>query len=931
MSSMRMPITAFIWIAICISLAVSGEADEPVAQESFVQSHIGSLDSQRIGHQSMLMTLQDSVKPMWNGSKLVPGSLIHGAHINTNVGANMTVSLTLVNGAEFLPGSTQSQWMPHRATSISDSLSSGTKLRQGGKWLSTAMVTDGFQPLPVRFYRHGSLTRFRLEHRSKAFNLQFERAEADKDLLTASGAWINALNTVAPLPRSVNALKGCEFTSLSLGSRFGALNLSGNWRSISGGGEVERYSVGLHGSGIKLHIGETRIEQGARINPQAAAEEIAALTSEFNALGKEFAMLGAPVKLASLQPFPNLRESERLLAWEPSKDVKLRHESVRISNGSGELLQTATTLNLAGIRLTATRRTDSVDANLTQQALKLVGKEALASLIGHKQTVTQLLWAPSNAFQISHTVTEVEALQGAKSNVSYCRTRMTEVSLRPDKDTSASFAFGQAETQSKDGSTSQVELTQWNFNRQIELGEHNLVLSHSGRRMEPRGSEAYLLSRTSLSLATNPKSPTRLQLSIIRTEEHPDRGNDGTHTKVSLQSLLSSSASLAANWERKPTPKGTFELSECTLKLAQFELRYRAVEEPLPQGVERKVNQLQLQHPLTEDLNVVVNLSSVEQGDHKVRENSLAMMSVNPESNETLIKVSSVNKQNGDTSEQMESLTLVQPITKEMHIGTEIARTSDDQGNQGEQQRIYITAVPKSDSLPQVHVGYERMRQPLGKTIQTPLARVSIGGKKSLRLTAGYALNQTQQLGRLPMRELVLQLPIGKAKLEIYRFSNMPQNWTTRWTKESWFLRNPMSPFPTLPSGQKLNQLSLTDWVMVAVNIPLAKDWMLEISANRLRPYSNADPLERKEASVLLNGKTGRNGKLQFSIRHICERRKQPAGDMKGLIYTISHSWRLSDYRHLSLSAHYNTNERLPYPGVQEGTYSLMLSLSQVW
>lgn len=928
---MRIPVMVFVWIAMCANLAVGSEPSEPMAQESFVQSHVGSAGPQPLERRSKLLMLQDNVKPAWNGSKFLPGSLVQGVHINAEASADTTVSVTLVNSAGFYPAPTQSQWMLY-STRVNGNLPlPRTKLKDGTQWLPATMVTDGSSSLPARFLQRGSLTRLRIEHHSKAFNLRFEQAKADKDLLTANGTWINALNATAPLPRSVNALKGCEFTSLSLGSRFGALNFGGNWRSISGGGEVERYNVWLRGNRIKLHIGETTIERGAAINPQAAAEEVAALTAEFDSAAKELAMLGAPMKLTGLQPFSSLRESERLFAWELSKDVKLRHESVRISNGSGELSQTVTALNLAGGKLIALRRTDSVDASLTQQSLKLVGKEALASLIGRKQTVTQLLWAPSNAFQVSHTITEVESLQGANSNVNCHRTRMTEVLLKPDKDTSASLAFGEIETETKDGSTSQVKLTQWSFGRQAEHSGNSFALVHSGQRMEPEGGAAYLLMRTSFLLATNPKLPTRLQLSIVRTEEQPNRGNDGTYTRISLQSLLSRNASLVANWERKPTPKGTFEVGECALKLAQLELRYRTVEEPTQQGVERKVNQLQLQHPVSENLNVVVNLSSVEQGDERLRENSIAMMGKNPEANETVVKVSSVNRQSSDASEQIDSLTLIQPVTKEMHIGTEITRTSDEQGNQGEQQRIYIAAMPKSDALPQVHIGYERICHPSGEAVQTPLARVSICGGKNLKLAAGYALNQAQQSTRLPMREFILQLPIGKAKLELHRLSNMPQNWVARWTKESWFSRSPMSPFPTLPSGQRLSQLSLTDWMMATIRIPLAEDWTLEVGANRLRPYSNANPSERGEVFTLLKGKTGRNGRLQFSVRYVREKQTQSADSLKGLIYTISHNWKLSDHRYISLSAHYNTNERLRYAGIQDGTYSLMFSLSQVW
>ncbi|MCS7254254.1 MAG: hypothetical protein RMK18_01895 [Armatimonadota bacterium] len=925
--SMMAMVTMFVWTSVFTGLAFSDKMSESFVEEPFVQRRISGSSMQHFGRQSKLATFQDNLEPRWNGTKLLPGSLVQGTHISAGLGNNTTISMTLLNSAEIRPAPTQQTLIGSKLDTTS--LSLRRQWGHGIQLIPATITGDNSLAFPMTLQQRGSLLRFRIEHRSKQFNLQFERAKADKDLLTASGAWVNALNSVAPLLRTIDALKGHEFTLLSLDSKLGAFNLSGNWRSMSGSGEVERQSIWVRGNGIKLHIGETRIERGSAIGAQTAAEEVAALASEFESLGKEFTVLGTPMKVATLQPFSSMRQSERLFVWEPSKDARVHHEGLRISNGSGELSQTVTVLSLAGGKLMAMRRTDRVDASFNQQSLKPFGKEALASLTGRKQTVTQFSWTPSRALRLTHTVTELEALHGANTNTKSCKTSMTELSLKPDRHTDISFAFGETETESANGNTSQVKLTQWSLSRRADLDGHNLTLAHSGQKIEPENGTTHLLTRTALSLTTNPKLQTKLQLSVVHTDEHPDRGNDGTHAKMSLQSCFSSDASLAASWERKPTPNGTFESSECALKLAQLKLCYRTAEEPSPQGLERRIDQLQVQHPISERLDVIVNLSSVEQGDEKLKESSLAVMSKNPNANETVIKVSSVNKDTADTSEQTESLTLVQPVTKEMHIGTEIARTSDEHGNEGEQQRVYIAAVPKSGALPQVHVGYERVRHPSGKTTYTPLARVSVCGQRNLRFVIGYALNQAQQVGRFPMRELVVQLLIGRAKLELYRFSNMPQNWMARWTKENWFSRGLMSPFPTLPSGQKLNQLSLMDWATVTLSMPIASDWMLEIGAERLRPYHNANSPERKDLFASLQGKTGRNGKLQFSIRHASEKRS--GSELEGLIYTLSYTWKLSEQRRLSLSGHYNTNERIQRSGIQQGAYSFMLSLSQIW
>lgn len=920
------PKGALACIVICAWLVNYGVPVEMSADESFMHSHANEIKAYRLGSASPLIVFKDSLAPNWSGTKFLPGSLVQGMHMRGEVSHNTALSLTLLQSAEIRPA-------PSLGKIDRAGIGSGSLFcRQGASGVQTLYATsndDGSSSIPMALQLRGSLTRFRIDHRSASLNLRFECVRADKDLATANGSWANTLNSIAPLPRSINALKGTEFTSLSFDAKLGALNAIGSWHSLSSGGDVERQTIRLHGSKFKFHLGETRIKRGSAISAPAAAEELAALTSEFDSIGREFSLIGAPMKLAGLQPISNLHEEETLLLWEPSKDAQLRHEALRISIGSSKLFQSTWALNLIGGKLTAMRKVESVDAGLNAQSLKLVGKEAMANLVGQSQTITQVKWKPSNALQLTHTVVKHEALQGASSNVRLKKESSTELSLMPDKHTAASLIFGETEKMLSNGSVSQAKFTQWSFSRHEEFGGHKMSISHFGRRVEPSGSAPFSLMRFALSLAINPKSSTTLNLDIVRTDEHPNAGNDGTHTRIKFQSRLSGNTSLLASWERKPTAKGIFRAGECMFKLSQLELSYRERQEPLSTGIEQKLSQLQLQHPISDNMNIVISMSSAERGDEKVKENSVAVVSEKPGSDETLIKAASIEMQTEDKFEQAQSVMVVQSLSKEMQLGAEITQTSDNQGNEGEQQKIYIAAMPKSDASPQVHIGYMRVRPPLGEATEAPLVRLSMSGNRRTQFAIGYALNQTQQFGQLPMREMVFKMPLGKASFELYRFSNMPQNWAARWAKECWFSRAPFSSFPTLPSGQKLSQLNLIDWAMLSLNMPIANGWTLQLGVHRNRPYANTNATETESMFANFCGKTGRNGNLQLSITHVTERQKTNCVD--GLIYTLSFSWRVSNQRYISLSAHYSTDERLKGAGATQGKYSLALSFSSKW
>lgn len=914
-----------IAIAIsCIFIAVTA-GDLASFEESFLQTYadgqstLNTLSRLRFGQGVRITMFSDRTEPQLNSTQLKLGNLVQGTHISAPLGKGTSISATIVKSAQLSPIFSQRLQMRDFAIGGSSSLSCWRGAR--GNSLFTMQVDDTASYM-AKVEPKGSLTRYRLEHSSNTFKFEFEKARVGKDLLLGNGTWVSELNEVAPLPRSLNALRGYEFSTLSLCSKIGSFNADAKWHSLSGSGEVERQSVSFTGHRLKMHLGKTSVESGALLTAEATGGEAKALASEFESLSKEFKLLGAPA-ITALQSFSKLRESERLFVYEPSNDFQLRHESINIGNASMEVSQEANMLTLFGGKFSAISKRVAIAQATNTQFLKSIGREAMANLIGCSQSVTQFTLAPSKTFQVSHSIAEVESSKGAQT------TRMTSFSLQPDKSTSASLVFGDIEDEGKP----EVKLMQWSLEKRLEFGGHSMTLSNFWQRMKPDDGIPTLLKRMALSFSTNPKSATKFQLNIVHTNTEPDSRTDGTYMKMALQSPLSKRASLAATWESKPTPIGSVKIGECNIDVSELKLRYSYREEPTPQGIEHKVDQFQLHHPISDEMGMLISVTSVEHGDERVDEKSLTVMSEKQQERETLIKFSMSDRRAPDSEEQTQSVVLLHSVTKDVLIATELSQTGDGEGNKGEQHSVYIAATAKSDMKPQVHIGYTSVRPPSGEANQAPLVRLSLGKRDGVRVVVGYALNQTRQYGQMPMRELVFQLPLGRAKIEVYRFLNMPQNWITRWSKESWFSRASMSPFPTLPTGQKLSQLSLVDWGMVSLSATISKGWTLQVGAHKLNPYAQTNLNEGQDVFAILQGNLGKNGKLHLSFRKVSER--QSSEDVKGLIYAISYAWRVPqrsvDECYFSLSAHYNTNQRIQRPPIPPGAYSLTLSFSFRW
>jgi len=916
----KLMVIAMLWV--CILIAVMA-GDLASYEESFLQNYadnLSTLNHSRLGQATRITMFNDRTEPRLTSTKLKPGSLVQGAHISTLLGKGTSISVTIVKSAQFNPTLSQCLQARNLAIGAESSLSCWRGVKENN--LFTTQISDTAGHV-AKVQPKGSLVRYRIEHSSNAFKLEFEKARVEKDFLLGNGAWVSELNHVAPLPRSLNALKGYEFSTLSLCSKVGSFKADAKWHSLSGSGEVERQSISFTGHGLKMHLGKTSVENGALLTAEATGEETKALASEFKSLSKEFKLLSVPATNA-LRSFSKLHESEQLFVYEPSNDFQLRHESVNISNASMKVSQEVNMLRLFGGKLSAVSKREAVSETTSAQFLKSIGKESMANLIGRFQKVTQFTLAPSKIFQASHSITEVGSPKGSQI------TRMTSFSLQPDKSTSASFMFGDIEFE---GKPEKIKLMQWSLQKQFDFDGHKMSFSNFWQRKKPDDGTPTLLKRMAFSFSTNPKSAMKFQFNIVHTDTEPDSRSDGTYMKMTLHSPLSKHASLAATWENKPTPIGSVKTGECNVDISKLKLRYCYKEEPTPQGIEHKVDQLQLHHPISDEMNMVVNVTSIERGNERVNERSVMMVSEKQQEKETLIKVSMSDRKGPDSEEQTQSVVFLHSVTKDVLIATELSQTDDREGNKGEQHSVYIAATAKSDMKPQVHIGYTSVRPPSGEANQAPLVRLSLGKQNGVRVVVGYTLNQTRQYGQMPMRELVFQLPLGKAKIEVYRFLNMPQNWISRWSKESWFSRAPMNPFPTLPTGQKLNQLSLVDWGMVCVSANVSKCWTLQVGAYKLSPYAETNLNEGQDIFATLQGSLGKDSKLHLSFRKVSERRNSK--DVKGLIYAISYAWKVPqrsmDECYLSLSAHYNTNQRIQRPPIPPGAYSLTLSFSFRW
>lgn len=918
-------------------LAGNGQRSKPpglvesALNESFVPASVTGAEVVATPHgkqATRVMFLEDMVAPSWRSFRARPGRIVRGGHVTAQIDSHLRLSTTVLRSGLLIPGIS-----PVAPSSLLETWDA-TGAPLGARWhgqrfdsrspLWALSGTPSTHPVHTALIERGSLTHTQLVYETSRLQMQMERASADADFQPATGALAKKVNAVSPLPRSITALRGGEFTRVGLTWNAGDWQLYGKWREFENIGSVERREWGLVSKQFKFKMGETRITEGTKLPTPVAKEEAKALNAELAGVGKGRS-LGTPIAVGNLRSFPQLTEREYVALWQLAEKTQLRREAVEVTGAGGEFSQELTQLTVHGGVLSISRRHEEVQSGTSVAFLKNVGKKALAPLIGRERTVTRFDMRPAPVLGITHTITHERALPGAPKRVpKEQEVKQTMIAFRPGKHTRMRFGFGEAEVTSQSGKTLKRHFSSWDVQHSWLLGRHALTLRRSERRQSVQGKGSTAQATSTLIFKSNPKAPHRVELQVTRMDASPKAPTVQTAAKFSLTSHLSPKASLSARWERQPKLGRAYQSREYTLRVSRSTLLWRWRREPLKGGKLREVSQYQLARSISPGMSLLLNLTTTEQGAVVVRQRAIAIKSKNPKAGERLLRLV-LREQNGPkTQVDTYAVTLVQPLSKEVHIGTELIKSRSREGKGAEQQKLYVETTPRSKTGARLHLGYMRLRPWSGEELKAPLVRLSVAPKKGAQIAIGYAVNVDPKMGRMLMREFALQLPLGQAALKLHRFTNMPKGWAGSWTKRLWFSRSFLSPFPQMPTGKKLQ---LLDWNQLTLEVPFERHWALLTGLEQIQPYRK--DMETRDFFVALRKNAGRSEQFELSYR---KARDQRGGSrLLSDMYRLAYSRRLSAIHNIVLAAQFNSNDAIRRPGVPEGQYTITLSFTFQW
>lgn len=260
----------------------------------------------------------------------------------------------------------------------------------------------------------------------------------------------------------------------------------------------------------------------------------------------------------------------------------------------------------------------------------------------------------------------------------------------------------------------------------------------------------------------------------------------------------------------------------------------------------------------------------------------------------------------------------------DLYIGAQISQSSGGKSEVSD-QRIYIELPATKSRSFALRFSFWKLEQWNGKEREIPAWRLSIPFGKG-KLVWGAATFRDGN-GELPMREFALILPLDKhgSQLVVTNLTNMPSGWAQQWQQQDWMkFTGGLALAPQLPFARQ--QLALHKAHQANLTLRLSKEWKFIGSwEEQIRIPKMPITHDWRLALEWTPSKT-----VQWRFEWARLKNDTPV-PMRTDLFSISHSYRLSDARYLTFSIRWLENSAFSRPDFRNDRWLATLSLSQQW